>query len=947
MKWCFAVAGLFCLGSYTPEALYAGPVDRVFADAFVLQSSDCASGPAVPDALAGAVGPAPAGDFQVLGCFEIADDSGIAREGAVASGGLPMARSWQVDDAVLDELVIVGPGGQRLAAQFEIISRWGGPLNDVALPARWLEVVVPAVVDPGQRVQYELRRYGQPVPDLAVTDDYAVSMVADGNAFLLDSGLATWRIDPTNPALIDWMDADPDDNGTGPRQRVISHAPGAGPRLTVNPSSPVTLSTALPGSVLVDEFRFESLGPVRARAVMTGHFADPSGSTSCTTAGVAPYESFGFTLTATWTRASRDVLIEWIVRNECSDAFFPPWTDESVVWLASEWRVPLASPGDRFYAGSGTVQQLGSGVGEAVVEQRKGAFGSGAWQRRAEVRVDGQVDASALAFESPLVGGEAGGFMTTLQMPWMRYREPQSLVARSANLAARPVSRNLVVGEGKGLWSRMLLQVRPAGADALARAESMRQSGRAALERPLMPRWPTDELNATEIVPALAFDTGSAVEEAYRRYMTVNHDNTVRDGPSGQWSRFKTYGSQLWPDTQAADLFAFPDPMVTEPATNSGAMNYWNPSGAELLEFLRTGEPQWIWDFAQPQAWLQLFTARMNIGARNHGARNGVAVTSGGTGEGQWHRSGGGSDDYTYNAGMHLHYALRPTPAMRERFRHGGQMILDRYSVPWNPADPGNTSDPSQLATQTDRDLFFNAVMPVRGNFQHFELLANCAEFVPGSVGEACDQRLHEILAELANDNLRAGLICQDDVPVDDVCDLPQTFMTNAMMLHFLLRYYGNYGDVQNLAGEGTLSRTLGELMVTFYEQGMDQRPGGGPDAAGDWAYALGCGLTNGGTQVGTCTRRDTGDGLAMYAANKPHTVALGLIGTGIDPQAGLCSTSRRLLDELFAGLDPLANPYGPLDGFADGTGGWWKGSSQAAQMLVYAVAGYDRCADP
>jgi hypothetical protein len=60
-----------------------------------------------------------------------------------------------------------------------------------------------------------------------------------------------------------------------------------------------------------------------------------------------------------------------------------------------------------------------------------------------------------------------------------------------------------------------------------------------------------------------------------------------------------------------------------------------------------------------------------------------------------------------------------------------------------------------------------------------------------------------------------------------------------------------------------------------------------------------------------------------------------------------LCDTSRRLLDELFSWLDPVGNPYGPLDGFADGTGGWWKSSNQAAQMLVFAVGGYAVCQDP
>ena len=922
--------------------------DLIFSDAFEGNATACAAGQAVPDARGGALGQAPPGEYELLGCFEVMNAASIDRVSAIASGGLPMVRDWQIQDASLDQFVVVGPGGQRLAAQFEIVSRWGGPVSDLSRPVRWLEVIVPATVEAGDSVRYELRRYDQPVAGVGSEDDFAIEVDADGDGYLIDTGLATWRIDPDNPALVDWMDADPDNDGSGPRQRVLTDRPGAGPRLTVNTAAPVTLSTDLANSVFVDAFEFDHIGPVRTRAVMVGHFAAPGGATLCTTAGVPDYEPFGFTLTATWTRGSRDLELEWIVRNECSDAFSPPWTDEAVTWLDSEWRVPLDdASGPRFAAAGGPVRSVGIAVNETVAEQRKGAFDGGSWQRRAELRLDGQVGETAATFDSPVVGAENGNFVATVQMPWMRFREPQALVVRPGNLAAQPVSTNLTVGEGKGLWSRMRIQVRPSGGNALARIETMRDLGRLSLEQPLVPRWPLAEFNASGIMPELAAGTGSAVEEAYRRYMMVNHDNTVRDGPTGQWTRFKTYGSQLWPDTQAADLFAFPDPSVTEPATNSGAMNYWNPSGAELLEFLRTGEPRWIWDFAQPQAWLQLFTARMNIGARSHGARNGVAVTSDGTGEGQWHRSGGGSDDYNYNAGMHLHYAVQPTPAMRARLRHGGQMLLDRYSVPWNPADPGNTSNPNQLATQTDRDVFFNAVMPVRGNFQHFELLANCAEFVRGSVGAACDQRLGEIMDELANDNLRAGLICQDDVPVDDVCDLPQTFMTNAMMYHFLLRYYLNYGDVQNLAGEATLSRTLGELMVHFYEQGMDQRPSGGPDSAGDWAYALGCDLTDGATQVATCTRRNTGDGLAMFGANKPHTVALGLIGTQLDPSAGLCQTSRRLFDELFANLDPATNPYGPLADFADGTGGWWKGSNQAAQMLVYAVGGYQGCADP
>ncbi|NKI33632.1 hypothetical protein HFP89_00445 [Wenzhouxiangella sp. XN79A] len=918
--------------------------ERLFRDSFEARAVDCALGPAPANARAGRLGPAPDGPFESLGCFEIANDRAFDRPFEIASGGLAIPRAVNLASDSLDRLVVVATDGARLAAQFRVLSRWGGPLADAQRPVRWLEVITPAAPPADSAVRYELRRYATAPTPVAALDPWAVQLVDDGSDPVVDTGVAAFVLGPSDPAVLRTVDTAIADAAGAPRQRVLTGRPGDGPRLGLDSAGMEPLSTARPGTVTVESFSIEDAGPVRARAVVTGRFSDPSGTSLCTTAGVPPYAPFGYTATLTWTRASRDVALEWILRNECSDAFFPPWTDDTRTWREAGWRFPAPAGATlSAAAGLGAVRTVGADV---TVEQRTGAFTVTDWLRRFELRDGGAVIESGVAAEAPLVARASPAFLTALQMPWMRFREPQALrLDAGGGLEAQSISRPRVIGEGKGLWTRALLQLRPAGGDPLADLAALRETGTARLERPLTPRWTLDRLNAAAVLPPLAIDTGSAVEEAYRRYVLSRHENTVRDDPSGQWWRFRTYGAQLWPDTQANDLFAFPDPASSSPFTNSGAMNYWNPSGAEALEFLRSGEPRWLWGFAQPQAWLQLFTARMNIGARDHGARNGVAVTSGGTGEGQWHRAGFGSDDYTYNAGMQLHYALRPTPAMRERFRHGGRMIATRYSVPWNPNDPGNTSDPNRIATQTDRDRFFNAVAPLRGNVQHFELLANCAEFVPGPDGQACNARLIEILTELAGDNLRAGLLCQDDVPVDNVCDLPQSFMTSAMMYGFLLRAWLNWGEFVDRNGQPALSRTLTGLMPVFYEQGMAQQPGGGPDASGDWAYALGCDLVAGGDTVGACQWFDTGDGLAMFRPTKPHTVALGLIGDAIQATPGMCDTSRRLLDELFAGLDPITDPFGPLADFADATGGWWKGASQAAQMLVFAIEPYAGCA--
>ena len=106
-------------------------------------------------------------------------------------------------------------------------------------------------------------------------------------------------------------------------------------------------------------------------------------------------------------------------------------------------------------------------------------------------------------------------------------------------------------------------------------------------------------------------------------------------------------------------------------------------------------------------------------------------------------------------------------------------MLVDRYSIPW--------------VDQTLRDPFVNGVDTTRQNWQHFEMLANCAEFVPGPQGAACSSRLDEIVTELATDNLSAGPMCAGDIPSPTQCFTPQQFMINSMMHGFFMRVWLNW----------------------------------------------------------------------------------------------------------------------------------------------------------
>jgi hypothetical protein len=348
-------------------------------------------------------------------------------------------------------------------------------------------------------------------------------------------------------------------------------------------------------------------------------------------------------------------------------------------------------------------------------------------------------------------------------------------------------------------------------------------------------------------------------------------------------------------------------------------MNYWNPSGAELLELFRTGDPKWAWDFALPQSWLQMHAAYLNVGDESHGNRAGFAVTSGGDGAGHWHRSAFGSDDYTYAMGMHLAYVLRPDPALRDRFAQAGRTAVERYAIP--------------EAQEGTRERFVSQVDLTRQVIQHFWLLADCAEFVPGARGRACHDRLLEVVSELARDNLRAGVLCEGDDPPAGACSTPQQFMANALMVPFLDRMARNYGDL-----EGLLVRGLVESARALYTWGLPKQADGVSLAVdGSWAAGMDCTLSGGGTAVASCAAAPDSDGnLGMYNPNKPHTVAVLLMAQAHDPSLGLCDVARAAYDDpaLAAGWQE----------FLGNDSGWWKGAAQMVQSMAFGVGLYDVC---
>jgi hypothetical protein len=916
--------GFATLAALAAAGVDAGTVpDPIFADGFEAPPTPaCVAGPESGVSL----GATPPGASTTLLCFEVREDLGTTRAFEAAWSSVPIPRAANLVDGELDRLAVIGPNGRHLAAQFRPIARWGAPLSDTTAPILWLGVALRPDQPANTTTTFALQRYASA---LGVPDDGALTVTPSGGDFVVDTGQAQVTVDPANPMLIEriairggafFFDVYQYQAGVAGHGLDVAVATAAGVPL-------VGASNAQPGSLVVDTFEIVERGPVRAVVHLTGHLEAAGDADRCF--GDPSYYAFPYSVTLSATRGSRHLDFEWHVITACTDATGNDWQDEIVRFDAASWRLDLlggpAGARRPALAGGGAVTLRPAGDTERYrAEQRRG--GGLPWARRAELYSASQSITLELAetFANPLAGFADDAVVAAIHAPWLRYREPQALEVQGDRLAWNFVSEPTLVGEGKGLWFAGRLSLDNGNADPAVLLQTRRAQARAALERGLLPRARQADFDAAGVMPPFGAGAASGIRTAYDLYNARLHDATVRDVPctdparfaGGQWTCAKTFGSQLWPDTQSDVQAGYVENPT--PNDNAPAHDYWGGHNAEVAEYLRGGDPKFFWEFALPQAWLQAHTAYVNQGPYGGTNRNGYAPTSGGGGDGQWHRSNFGSADYSYNMGFGLVYATRPTPALRARFAQMGVASVNRFTN--QPLD-----DTSWIAIG-------------RINVQYLRGLLYCAQFVPGAAGATCDQELREDLDYLAVNSISAGIPCETMLTAGSQCFFGQTFMVVALFYPFLDEVHRLYGPTLGAATRNALRRVVIDTPRVYRQYGIPNGAGGRPDVNADWPNVLECTLTGAAFDtVSNCVFLPTPEPF-LFQVNKPAATHLWFRSHALDPSNGLCAEGRGIADDLFPGPDP----WGPLEFYSNG--GWSKAASQDAQNLAYAVGGYEVC---
>lgn len=659
-----------------------------------------ARGPVKPDACARTPHP-------FLQWVAIEDDAGLDRYPPVF--GFPLAFPRGGDLRSLSGFEATSPSGKSLPTQAETLSRWGDGPQTCDAPIRWAYFWTAATPPPDGRAYVGLRHDPNETPEPAAR----LTVDASEDRVVVDTGPARFTV------RRDWF------NGLskvelrqGEVWRTVAEVPSRGDvGMLVQHRS--QLASPLHGRVL--SFEIERRGPVVATLAVKGTYAF-SGQEQ---------QFYRYTLRLHFYVGSAAVELDHTYYNGETTNASSEGAKNRKVSDRVFYRLPLRLGGAPVVQvrANERVHGVGGDAPVSVVQYKRGPDRTPvvfAVERGGE-----QLELGAFA-RRPFVAAVGKEAYAVATLGFMATRDPQALRydPKGAALEIDWQSEELFVGGAKGIWSKAAIDFGAAASVELGQRASQLQ---AHLERPLIGVPSVADLNKTHAYGLLP--PGNLP----RRFATVDEDMDALHARTVDFLlKYRVTGSQIWPDLPR-DHCSFNGTcgLLEEGFFEGGDNNYWDWSLAELEQFLRSGDPAFVHDFALGEA----ITMAETVSFRpNWYDRSGESVFAGqspcyGTArgfggpwvEGLTHRTGSCPGDYGYNKLYRLAYILTADRRFTDFFTDGANTAIRQYGLRFRdkPGDWRELSASRQTA-------------------QYFEPLLTAAEF--GRIGgDEENRRLRDV----------------------------------------------------------------------------------------------------------------------------------------------------------------------------------------------------------
>ena len=197
--------------------------------------------------------------------LSITDYAGTDRTGEPVSSGIPLPQDANISS--VDSLQVTDGDNNPIPAQFRILSRWHGTLDETARPIKWVLVDFQADVPAEGTATYHLTDQG--TGNIAETN---LEIQDDDDNITVSTGKAIFKIRKTGFNLLDQVLIDKDNDGSVD-DVVVSTSPQNGIFLTYGNDIYSSASDPTP------DISIEESGPLRAVVKVRGTHALSSGGT--------------------------------------------------------------------------------------------------------------------------------------------------------------------------------------------------------------------------------------------------------------------------------------------------------------------------------------------------------------------------------------------------------------------------------------------------------------------------------------------------------------------------------------------------------------------------------------------------------------------------------------------------------------------------------------------
>ncbi len=808
----------------------------------------------------------------------------------------------------LDKLAVFNGAGARLPAQFEVLSRWGGPHSDCGSGIRFAYAHVRATPTPTTVEQWRVKS----VPDNK-GEMSPLSVQDRSGSWLIDTGVARFEL---------------------PKDRLQ----GLG-KVTVKNASGKWKQVAKPGRFVLEQpdgvfdaaqgkawkLELERRGPQVVTVLARGHYPSAKNKTP---GRKAKDRGLGYTVRIHFYAGASTVRVE----HTYFFGVLAGWNATEATRLTQVKRafleVPLVEKTKAVYARMNTNILGLPANATARIEQEKRV------PKRPDVyyaiRSKGKIVESGGYGWLPFMAAIGSEHYALATIGRMAVRDPQGITWNHKRTALQVefTSSPIQVGSARGIWSTAAVDF-GAGKPDGNRAYAVQQLA----ERPLLGTPDVRYLNSTETIGPYAVDEDGPGGRFFD--LVKNLHESTRD----YLQEYRITGIQLWPDLSrdSCKKDGVCD-RLKKGYFAGGDNNYWNWSKPGIDEFFRTGNNAFIYDFSLAEAltFAETITIRPYHDLINDSSVAGLAPCYGsGYGwsqewiEGLNHRRDNCPADYTYNKTLAVAYIASGDGRLADYFEEAGIGVANI----WGKVGP--------------KPQPYLEINLKRLSEQRLENLINGAEFSRDAKSNAfLRKKLREYVDHMLGRALIDGHSCDiSGKGVDDARKLGVCWSQQAWMLPVSIAWTVRASRLLQHQGLSAWIIKHGEVSAKNHTvldgSGLPDiaqaRSSSGDNNDNGWRTIYSCKTDKKGVVESTCKKATKGENSLYFYANgmvaylNVHGAVLG--SNAKDPNR-ICKWLPKAYDRALGGMTAAS-----LNG-----GVWGKSPGQALGMAAETVGALSRC---